>query len=356
MVRLTSLMSLALVGALLAPSTAAESGQPTGGGRTPGSLLIYPVQYSAIGAFTFISVTNTNLLPANPISLGGSTNIKFEYVNAVHNPDDRFCPKGCQIFDKVEALTPADTLTVLTGCHNSAGFLPYYRKDSTDFGSAGYVVITAQNPYAFDQDWCFNYLAGSETVFFTSGMSYSLNAIPFQCKAGPNEPSDVNKNGLRDFDNIEYCAVADQMYLDSFLGISESYLACVNLTGGPWDTNTLHFSIWNDNERPMSITRPFKCWFNERLSHISNLFSYAYLSFTDNDPRELDVTCDRSGDVETGWAKIDSIGVRNPGGTQISDDGAFVGATSAGYSSNIEGGRLLWESVEKQTNGAFGAQ
>mgnify|MGYP003572076724 CR=1 FL=1 len=347
------LISLALAGAMLTPDLSA-------GGREPGSLLMYPVQMSGMYAFTIVNVTNTNLLPANPISLGGSTNVKFEYVNVQRNEDDRFCPNGCIIFDKVEVLTPADTLSVLTGCHNADGFLPSYNDGDSlpdHFGAEGYLVITAQNPAGINEAWSHNYLIGSELVLTATGISYSINAIPFHSPIAEGSPTDVSpQNYLRDFNGAEYEMVADRMYIDSFLGVSESYLACVNLTGHPSDTNTLHFSIWNDNERPMSITRPFKCWFNQRLSRISNLFSYAYLAFTDNDPRELDVTCDRNGDLETGWAIIDSIGVRATGGTPVAPDGAFIGCVSAGYESVLSGGRLLWESVERQPNGSFGAR
>ena len=323
----------------------------------PGSVLLYPVHTSGDTAFTIINVTNTNLTPANPISLGGSTNVKFEWVNVVRNPDNRFEPNGCVVFDKVEVLTPADTLSVLSRCHNADGLLPPFNDNDPQpggIGSEGYVVITAFDPASVYRPWAHNHLIGSELVLMANGLSYSLNAISFQALQFPGGSTDIDQDGRRDFDDVEYCPVADQMYIDSFLGVSESYLACVNLTGHWSDTNTLHFSIWNDNERPMSITRPFKCWFNQRLARVSNLFSYAYLSFTDNDPRELDVTCDRNGDLETGWAIIDSIGVRTVGGTPISSDGAFVGCVSAGYESVLSGGRLLWESSAKQTNGSFG--
>ena len=71
-------------------------------------------------------------------------------------------------------------------------------------------------------------------------------------------------------------------------------------------------------------------------------------------PRELDLTCDGIGDLETGWAIIDSIGVRNPGGLQISADGAVLGSITVGSTRTIDGGRLLWESRALQNNGSFG--
>ena len=328
------------------------------GTYNPGSVLIYPVHMSGRYAFTIINVTNTNLKPANPVSSSGTTNIKFEYINVERNRKDPFCPNGCISFDKVEVLTPADTLSVLTNCHNAQGLVPPFENELEPYGmgAEGYVVITATDPYASYLPWSHNYLVGSEIVVMGTGLSYSIEAIPFQSPLAWAKPTDLNGNRRRDFDGKEYCSVADTMYIDSFLGISDSYLACVNLTGFYNDTHTLLFSVYNDNERAMSITRPFKCWFNQRLGNVSNLFSYSYLAYTDNDDRELDIDCDTRGDLETGWAIIGSLGVRMPGGGQVTNDGAFVGCISAGYRSKISGGRLLWESANKQSNGSFGPQ
>lgn len=357
MVRLMSFVSLALVGAMLAPDVSAS-------GREPGSVLVYPVHASGRGAFTIINVTNTNLKPANPMSLGGSTDIKFEYVNVQRNKMDRFCPDGCLVMDKVEVLTPADTLSVMTGCHNADGFLPRYEDgmEPSRNGSEGYLVITALNPYggsaysAAGVPWSHNFLVGSEIVITSSGISYSINALPFKAMTPEGSETDLNGNRQRDFDGLEYEGTPDDLIIDSFLGISDSYLAIINLTGQFNDTNTLLFTVWNDNERAMSITRPFKCWFNQKLSRVSHLFGYDYLYYTDNDMRELDIDCDTKGDLETGWAIIESLGVRAPGGAVVDTDGAFLGSLSAGYESKISGGRLLWErSVEgPQTNGSFG--
>ena len=41
------------------------------------------------------------------------------------------------------------------------------------------------------------------------------------------------------------------------------------------------------------------------------------------------------------------------GGTLISGNGAILGSITAGPTSLIDGGRLLWESHETQDNGAF---
>ena len=107
----SSLFAAALVGSMLVSNAFAD-------GRKPGSLLIFPVHRSG-EAFTVLSVTNTNLTPQTRVSFGGSTNVHYQYVNVVPNRANRFRPLGCFIFDRVEFLTPADTLSVLTACHNA---------------------------------------------------------------------------------------------------------------------------------------------------------------------------------------------------------------------------------------------
>ena len=118
-------------------------------------------------------------------------------------------------------------------------------------------------------------------------------------------------------------------------------------------------------ERIQSVARRVAKWRNagndvvvvvSAMSGETNrLIDLAHSVSAHPDPRELDVTCDTQGDLETGWCVIDSIGVRTPGGYLLDNDGAVVGAISAGYESKISGGRLLWGSKRKQSNGSFGA-
>jgi hypothetical protein len=313
------------------------------GGRKPGSVLIYPVHRSGPRHFTVVCVTNSNLQPSTPVSIGGSTNVHFEYANVVPS-NMRFMPKDCIIFDRVEYLTPADTLCVLTACHNATSFE----------GNEGYLVITAEDPTKFQTAWSHNWLMGSELVTNASGISYSVNAIPFESPIPAGQPTDVSPaNGQRDFNGQEYEAIPDVLYIDSFVALAESQLALLNLTGGPLDKNTVLLSVWNDNEFALSATLSFNCWFDEPLTYVSPLFSDSFLRTVPNNPRELDVTCNGRDDLETGWARIQSIGVKTPGGTSVANDGALLGCITAGLTSTISGGRLLWESVATQNNGSF---
>jgi hypothetical protein len=292
--------------------------------------------------FTVVCVTNINLLPQTPISFGGSTLVHYEYVNVVPNPINRFKPLHCHIFNRIEFLTPADTLCVLTSCHNAV----------SPEGQEGYLVVSAQDPSLFNTAWGHDYLMGSEFVINESGGVYSINAIPFKAQVAAGAPTDVNGNAQLDFDGVEYEGIPDILYIDSFIALARSQLALINLTGGSHDINTVQFNVWNDNEFPLSATRAFKCWFDQPLYRVSPLFDESFLRYnTPNDPDELDVECSGYGRAETGWARIDSISVRTEGGLFVSNDGALLGAITAGDSSTFDGGHLLWESEAKQFNG-----
>lgn len=334
------LLAPSLVGLCLATLTPSLMA----GGREPGSVLIFPVHRSGDteGFFTIVSVTNTNLHPATILSLGGSTNLHFEYVNVTPNQQNPFRPLGCTIFDRVEALTPADTISVLTGCHNAV-FAP---------GQSGYLVVTAENPSLFQTAWSHNDLLGSELVLSATGISYSLEAIAVRSPKPQGAPTDFNNNDRLDFDGVEYETLPDRLYIDSFIAVAEASLTLINLTGTELDTNTVLFSVWNDFEFPLSTSLVFKCWFDQRLSAISTLFTNGFLVNVPNDPDELDVNCDNVDDFETGWAIIQSTGVRAPGGALVSPDGAILGAITAN-AGGVNGGRLLAESRAKQANGGF---
>lgn len=319
------------------------------GGRNPGSVLVYPVHYSGQFA-TVVSVTNTNLVPENPNSLGGATNVHFEYVNAIYNPYDYFCPLDCIVFDRVEYLTPADTLSVLTAFHNAT----FVGTGGDMYGSEGYLVVSAEDPYAFDAPWSHNYLVGSELVLNPTGGMYSVNAIAMNAVGDDGVATDADADGQLDFDGIEYEEIPDVLMIDSFLAAAGSSLALINFTGGPKAENTVLFRVWNDNEFPLSATLTFCCWFNQPLYYVNPLFSESFLeNNTPHDPTELDITGDGNDDLQTGWATIDSILVLTSGGSVLANDGAMLGSITAGPASFIDGGRLLWESVETQDNGQF---
>lgn len=333
-----SAFALALLATAMAVPAAAD-------GLKPGSVLVYPFQRSQTGPtgtganyFTIINVTNTNTQPATPISLGGSTSIHFEYVNT----DDSALPteKHCSVIDRIEFLTPADTLSVLTNCHNASG------------GQEGYLVVTAQDPAAFNKAWSHNHLVGSELVVAGSGVIYYLNAIPFKAIADGGELTDEDGDLQLDFDGVEYEGISDSLYIDSFVADAFASLVLINMTGGFHHVANVGFDVWNDNEFPLSATYKFKCWSEGLLSDVSLVFSSSFLANnTPNDPNELDINCDSisSNNLETGWAHI--RGLNASSSVESIQDPALLGAVSDGLFGF--GGRRLWESDGVQTNGDF---
>lgn len=315
---------------------------PPVGSRKPGSALIFPVHRSGPQWFTILTVVNTNPNPATPTSFGGSTNVHIEYVNTTPSQIDPLCPTSCVVFDRIEHLTPNDVRSVLATCDNAFG----------GAGQEGYVVVTAQDPARFNVPWAFNWLLGSELVISASGVSYMLTPLALCSPLVPGAATDQNGNGYPDFDDIEYQALPDVLYVDSFIALLGSQLTLINFTGTSSDRNTIDLSVYNDDERPLSARVRFCCWFDRPLQLVSPLFSATFLAGVPNDPDELDVDC-AGGTLETGWFSIDSVNVRTRWGTPVSDDGAIYGSITAGLATGIDGGKLVWNSLATQTNGAF---
>jgi hypothetical protein len=336
--KLALLPAAALAAAALAPASNAD-------GRNPGSVLVYPIHRSGVEWFTVVCVTNKNTAPATPVSLGGTTAIQYDYVNTVPNPDDSQLPLDCFVNDRVETLTPADILCVLTSCHNAAT-------------AEGYLVVTAQDPTQFKTAWSFNHLMGSELVVTDQGGIYSINALPFESPLGEGEETDLDGDGKLDFDGAEYEGIPDDLYIDSFVAVTGSSLTLLNMTGGTQFNAVVKFDIWNDNEFPLSATKTFRCWFEEPLWNVNPAFSDSYLyENTPHDDAELDINCDWEGDLETGWAIIRGLSasssvetIMNPALLGAITDGPYG---EEGGSGLINGGRLLWESTDKQFNGDF---
>lgn len=307
------------------------------GGRNPGSTLVFPVQRSGQGWFTIVSVTNTNVNP-----LGGATLVHYEYVNTIYNPAETQQPLGCTIFDRIEYFTAADTLSVVTSCHNA-----------TAGQQQGYLVVSAQDPTKFGVPWSHNWLMGSELVLNGSGGMYSINAIPFEAIPAAGLATDVDGDLELDFNGVEYEGIPETLYIDSFIALAGSQLALINLTGTPDALVTVQFDVWNDNEFPLSTTKLFKCWFDERLVNVSPLFDQFFLfNNTPDDPEELDLDCNNINDAETGWARINGVVANSPFSPPIPNP-ALLGSITSGPQGPINGGHLLWESKAKQLNGTF---
>lgn len=310
--------------------------------REPGSVLVFPIHRSAPWGFTVLSITNINTDPALPWDDGGTTGLQFQYVNVLGDPSSSSA-LGCFVFDRVETLTPADTMSVVTNCHNVSGI------------QQGYVVVSAQDPTLFKTDWKHDYLIGSEIVVTPMGRAYTINAVPFRAgeALAHQALTDLDGDGVQDYNGFEYELPPDELYVDNFIAATLSSLTLLDFTSGPLFTTSVKFDVWNDNEFALSATKQFRCWFEQRLPEVSQVFSESFLSInTPHDPMEFDVDCMGEGDLETGWARIRgntassfSAEINNP---------SLLGAITAGPIEKLSfGGRLLWESKQRGRAGAF---
>jgi len=266
--------------------------------------------------------------------------VHFQYVNVIPDPHDPLIPHGCIVSDRIEYLTPGDTLSVLTTCHNPS------------FGSEGYLVVVAEDPLLQPMTWSHNFLVGSELVINSVGGMYSLNAIPFRSMQPSRTATDRDGDDQCDFDGIEFEPLPDHLMIDSFLALEQSSLTLLNLTGTLDFEATLAFDIWNDNEYSLSATVRMGCWIEEQLENLSPIFTYDFLKLnTPHDQAELDLDCDGMSDIETGWVRIRGLQASSPG--QTIPNPSLLGAVTAGVTDKIDGGHLLWESKAKQPNGDF---
>lgn len=335
MVSIVRFIAIALFALAFAPRGLAD-------GRKPGSVLVYTVHRSAPGYFTIISVTNTDTTVASPTTLGGGTNVRFDYINVTPDPTNPMFPLASDLFSRMEYLSPADTLSVMTSCHDAS------------YGTTqGYLVVSAEDPSVFQSRWSHNYLIGSEVIITPCGAVYVVDAIPFSSPVEAQRPTDVNGNMLIDFDGSEYEAIPDILYIENFIADTDTTLTLINLGGGAAFTATIKVEAWNNNEFPLSGTRSFRCWAQPTLVELSPLFDPWFLhNNTPSDPTELDVTCDGVGEFETGWARIYGLVAQSPQKT-VNKPAILASFGSWPFSTKTLGGHLLWESTTKVTNGQF---
>ena len=247
--------------------------------REPASLLIYPEFNNLDGVVSVLTITNTNRFE--------SIDAKFEYV-------DR---ETCQAFDRRELLTENDKLTLITNYHN-----PQHER--------GYVYVYAECVDGNDPV-VFNHLIGNLMIVDgIEGLAYSVN--PF-CHKGVGLPgvyascgllkTDLDDDGIRDLDELEYDPVADQMLVPRFLGQTEQFqseLILIGMSGGSKFTTIVDLTIYNDNQEAFSAGYEFYCWTRAPLLDISQVFSRNFLVTTTHDPREI---LGQDGE-EAGWFRV----------------------------------------------------
>jgi hypothetical protein len=263
------LPALGLVAGLAVSSTASAQ-------QTPGSLLLFPSFDSRPGSSTILTVTNTN-----PDVLTGTVRVEFIYIDK----------DTCLEFNRSHLLTPNDTLTVLAAVHN-----PVQQQ--------GYVYVFAKSPLtgqAISWNWLIgNMIDVNAIVLF----DWSINPVTFQGVPAQGLPTDVDADGLRDLNGVEYSQAPDQILIPRFFGQAFpifSELILVNLTGGSRFTAVVDFLVYNDNEEVFSTQYAFECWDNPQLGRISNVFTQSFLLSTFHNPFEVQGVAG----LETGWMRLD---------------------------------------------------
>jgi hypothetical protein len=232
------------------------SGLATADGLNPGSLLLFPEFDHSTGQNTLLTITNTNR-----DSTSGTIRVHFKYVSGV--PGATRCTEA----DRVEVLTPGDTLTVLTGAHSPGPF------------SRGYAYIYAVN--AATQAVSFDYLVGEALqISSTKALQHSLTPLNLRAIPAQGLTTDIDGDGLRDLNGLEYEGAPARILVPRFMGQDASYrseLVFVALSGGSQFTTLLDFLMFNDNEEVFSGQYSFACWERVPLTAVSAMFDNSFL-------------------------------------------------------------------------------
>ena len=263
---------------------------PTANRRQPGSLLLFPEFDNRGGMTTILTVTNT--------SFDRSVAARFTYR----------AETDCSPFERIVELTPHDTLSLITTVHNPEQV-------------RGYVYVTAECPEG-GGPVAQNSLIGNLLVMDGfQHVAYSVNAVSFRGIGSGTECSglaltDLDGDGLRDLDGLEYEMAPDQLMIPRFLGqndLIDSSLVLIDLSGGTYFNTIVEFLIYNDNEEVFSTEYQFRCWAKPGLLDISAVFSQDFLvNGTNHDVNEIL----GNPSQEAGWFRVD-------GGSSSSSETSF---------------------------------
>ena len=173
--------------ALTAAASLGMASEALAGGRTAGSLLLYPEFDNRDGDVTVLTITN--------VSDTDAVDVEFVYIGRYGYDNDGTCAE----FNREETLTPNDTLSLLTNNHN-----PQMEQ--------GYVYAFARDGVA--NPVLHNGLIGNVmTIRGFDTIEYSINAVSYQ----GIDPTD-NGNGLRDLDGTEYETSPAEIQIPRFFG------------------------------------------------------------------------------------------------------------------------------------------
>ncbi len=313
----TALAAVALAGASFA------------NGHNPGSLLLFPEFDNRFGNDTLITVTNTNGDTVN-----GFIEVEFIYIGKFDAGGQAL---NCLEFNRTHVLTPNDTLTLVTRAHN-----PQQEQ--------GYLYVFAKDRVTH-QPKVFNHLIGNSiTMRGIDMIDFSVNPVTFK-GIGNGVITDVDGDGNRDLNGIEYEAVPEEILIPRFIGYDRvqgfrSELILLALSGGTAFQTITNFWIYNDNEEAFSAQYSFHCWTRKPLQQINGVFSQAFLSTTNDAPNEVI----GYPNIETGWMRVYGQTAFSSA-EQISDPAVYAVLIEivAGHGA----ADLPFESVDQQTNASL---
>lgn len=261
------------------------------GGPEPGSLLIFPEYDNRRGEATYLTLTNT--------SSTQSVRVHLNLVNAAN----------CLISNRTITLTPRDTYTALTSsiaAPNSRGYVWAFAQSTT-------------NGQAID----FDELIGSALrIDAVEGVDYSVPPFVFRGLTGHGNPTDVDADGKRDLNGVEYELAPSRIQIPRFFGQANeplppnayaSDLVLLQPLASPGVTTTVAFLLFNDNEEVFSAQTEFTCWSRQRLLSINGAFANWFLQSTNDNPLEIV----GQTALESGWLEARGQIAIGPGSQQL---------------------------------------
>jgi hypothetical protein len=279
--------------------------------RAAGSLLVFPEYDNDSGSATVLSITNVDASGSPVIA------VEFVYIDG----DD------CSEFNRTEYLTANDTLSVLTSEHNpneGRGFVYAFAKDAVTNEPIVNNSLIGQVFIIQSEKDCVECKTNAPARGRVGAIEYGINAVSFQGVGATGQVTDLDLDGLRDLDGVEYEQAPDAIHVPRFFG--QGYmepggpyilneLILVSLTGGVHFETTLDFLVYNDNEEGFSLEYTFSCWDKTSLAEISSVFDHSFLAnFTNSDPAEvMGATY-----LESGWIRINGA-LASSQSTSISD-------------------------------------
>ncbi len=234
----------------------------------PASALIFPLFDSAPDRGTLISVTNTNSsrVSCGNTFLSGDIALHYTYYNNDVNGN-------CYEFDRVEYLTPGDTLTVVADDHNPEM-------------DEGWLWIETLDPETYEPI-TFNHIIGS-AIIVESGSNFLWSYTPYAFQSVVTAPcdgfelpcgaqtrciNDIDGEVDADFDGTEFIPFPDSLLLDGFFeeGLKNITNELTLMTTREFVDTNLQVLIWNNSETRFSQGFSFECHYRGPLSDISQI-------------------------------------------------------------------------------------